>query len=250
MRHLLTGDALAVVERLAVERTLCAFDFDGTLAPIVDDPDQAAMRKRTRTLLRSLAERYPCIVVSGRARANVLRKLSGVPVARVIGNHGADTEATQGPHPLLAQWKTALEAAIGSIPGVMIEDKGLSLAVHYRLCAEKAQARRSILAAAHSLRHAHIFGGKQVVNVVADGAPDKGDALAEERDRLRCDWVLYVGDDENDEAAFALDGNLVSVRIGRKRGSHARYFLRTQTEIDELLEKLVLLRSGHPAAQG
>jgi hypothetical protein len=49
-----------------------------------------------------------------------------------------------------------------------------------------------------------------------------------------------VGDDENDEDAFSLDGNIVPVRIGRKRRSHARYYLRTQAEIDKLLELLLL----------
>ena len=77
-----------------------------------------------------------------------------------------------------------------------------------------------------------MFGGKQVVNVVARLAPHKGDALAAERDRLKCNWVLYLGDDENDEDAFALGGNVVPVRIGRKQRTHARYFLRTQTEIE------------------
>ena len=51
-----------------------------------------------------------------------------------------------------------------------------------------------------------MIGGKQVVNIVVDGAPNKGEALIAERKRLRCDWVLYVGDDENDEDAFAVPG--------------------------------------------
>jgi trehalose 6-phosphate phosphatase len=81
------------------------------------------------------------------------------------------------------------------------------------------------------------------VNLVVDGAPDKGDALAAERDRLGCDWVLYTGDDATDEDAFAMDGNVVPVRIGRKRRSNARYYLRTQAQIDKLLELLVLFRA-------
>ena len=132
------------------------------------------------------------------------------------------------------------------LPGVWVEDKGFSLAVHYRQSAQKAEARRRILAAARDLQHVRVFGGKQVVNLVLDEAPHKGDALAAERDRLRCNWVLYVGDDDNDEDAFALGGNVVPVRIGRKQRSHARYYLRTQAEIDELLALLVHLRK--PAA--
>jgi len=87
-----------------------------------------------------------------------------------------------------------------------------------------------------------VVGGKQVVNLVVEQALDKGDALAAERDRLACNWVLYVGDDENDEDAFALSGNIISVRIGRKQRSHARYYLGTQVEINELIALLVMLR--------
>jgi trehalose-phosphatase len=127
---------------------------------------------------------------------------------------------------------------------VWVEDKGLSVAVHYRQSTRKAEARRRILTATRNLNHARVFGGKQVVNLALNRAPDKGAALATERERLGCDWVLYVGDDENDEEAFALDGNIVAVRIGRKQRSHARYYLRTQAEIDPLLERMVGLRSS------
>ena len=125
-----------------------------------------------------------------------------------------------------------------------VEDKGFSLAVHYRESTQKAEARRQILAATRKLKRVRVFGGKQVVNLVVDQAPHKGDALAAERDRLGCNWVLYVGDDENDEDAFALGGNIVPVRIGRMRRSHAGYYLRTQAEIEELLKLLVLLRTS------
>jgi trehalose 6-phosphate phosphatase len=137
-----------------------------------------------------------------------------------------------------------MELELRDLPGVWVEDKVLSLAIHYRQSTQKTEARRSILAAAGKLKHARVFGGKLVVNVAPENAPDKGDALAAERDRLGCSWVLYVGDDENDEEAFALDGNIVPVRIGRKRRSHARYYLREQAEIDELLQRLIRLRES------
>ena len=247
MKYLLSRDSLPIVELLARERTLCAFDFDGTLASIVDDPERAAMRGRTRTLMRRMASLYPCIVVSGRARADVLKKLTDVPVLRVIGNHGAETRETSTGRTPVEQWKKALQAGLGAIPGLWIENKGLSLAVHYRLCADKAEVRRRILAHVHTLPRTRVFGGKLVVNVTVDGAPNKGDALASERDRLRCNWVLYVGDDVNDEDAFALDGNIVAVRVGRKLRSHAGFYLRTQDEIDKLLEELIRLRRRLPA---
>jgi trehalose 6-phosphate phosphatase len=240
MRYLLSRNSRSILTRLARERTLCAFDFDGTLAPIVEHPDQAGMRVRTRNLLGRLTALYPCVIVSGRARADVLGKLNGVNVARVIGNHGAETEAgTRSSREPVRRWKTALERQLGSLPGLWMEDKGISLALHYRQSPHKVQARRLVLAAARELTDARVFGGKQVVNLVPIGAPHKGDALAAERDRLGCNWVLYVGDDDNDEDAFALEGNIVSVRVGRKQKSHASYYLRTQSEVDELITLLV-----------
>jgi len=87
-----------------------------------------------------------------------------------------------------------------------------------------------------------------VINLLPAGAPDKGTALLSERERLGSDWVLYVGDDENDEDAFALDTNVVAVRIGRKPNSRASYYLRKQLEIDRLLDLMVVLRRTSPPA--
>ena len=207
-------------------------------------PDQAGMTVRTRNLLAQVAALYPCVIISGRARRDLLNKLRGVKVGRVIGNHGAETGALPGDsRHEVERWRAFLEPELAPVPGVWVEDKGLSLAVHYRQSEQKASARRTIMAACRNLKNVRVFGGKQVVNLVPEHSPHKGKALAAERDRLGCNWVLYVGDDQNDEDAFALTGNLVPVRIGRKQDSHARYYLRTQPEIDELLDLLVRLRT-------
>ena len=245
MQYLLSRTSRAILTRLATEKTLCAFDFDGTLSPIVDHPDQAGMREPTRSLLRRLAAVYPCIILSGRARGDVISKLGDVQVAKVIGNHGAESEdAAYSGRAEVRNWAAMLQAALGSIEGVWIEDKGFSLAVHYRQSPRKVEARKRILEAAQNLHGVRVFGGKYVVNLVASREPNKGEALATERDRLGCDWVLFVGDDENDEDAFALGGNIVAVRVGWSRRSHARYYVRSQPEVDELLEQLILLRES------
>jgi trehalose 6-phosphate phosphatase len=249
MQYLLSRSFRSMLQELARENLLCAFDFDGTLSPIVEHPDRARMRPRTRKLLGRLTSLYPCVIVSGRARADLVCKLSGLPVARAIGNHGAETESAQrGSRRRIKGWKAALDRRLGTLPGVWIEDKGLSLAVHYRKAANKAEARCRILASAQEISDARVLGGKDVVNLVLDRAPHKGDALAAERVRLGCQWLLYVGDDENDEDAFALPGNVIPVRIGQKRKSHARYYLRAQSEIDDLIELLVRLKP--PAVSG
>ena len=245
MHYFLSRASRTMVTRLAEERTLCAFDFDGTLSPIVEHPDRADMGTRTRQLLVRLASLYPCVIISGRGRQDLLGKMAGVNVARIIGNHGAETDTIhRNSRREVQEWMDSLALEFGTLQGVWVENKGLSLAVHYRQSAQKAEARRRILAATRNLKRVRVFGGKQVVNLVVDTAPHKGAALATERKRLGCNWVLYVGDDENDEDAFALDGNIVPVRIGRKQRSHARYYLRTQAEIDKLLELLVLLRKS------
>ncbi len=125
------------------------------------------MRKRTRDLLRRLASLYPCIVVSGRNRASVLKKLSGVRVAGVLGNHGAESSSDNGSRKDVKRWKAALELELDSIPGTWIEDKESCLAIHYRQSPQKAEARRRILAAPGKLKNVRVFGGKQVVNVVS-----------------------------------------------------------------------------------
>jgi trehalose 6-phosphate phosphatase len=199
-------------------------------------------------MLGRLASRYPCVVISGRARADVLDKLGAVKISRVIGNHGAETERTRKKsRRRIQQWKAALERGLEPLEGLWIEDKGLSLTVHYRQCREKTEARRQILEVVRTLQHVRVFGGKQAVNLAEANARHKGDALAAERDRLACNWVLYVGDDVNDEPAFALDGNIVSVRIGRKQKSHSRFYLRTQQEIDKFLELLCRMRPNETA---
>jgi trehalose 6-phosphate phosphatase len=82
--------------------------------------------------------------------------------------------------------------------------------------------------------------GKSVVNVMPPTASHKGTALLEYMRRLGCSTALYVGDDETDEDVFALrDARVLTVRIGKKNGSSARYFLKRQTEITQVLRLLV-----------
>jgi trehalose 6-phosphate phosphatase len=243
MNYILSRASRSILVQLAAAESICAFDFDGTLAPIAETPDEAAMRAPTRRLLCQVAAAYPCMVLSGRARADVLSKLDGACVSKVIGNHGAETEFSDPTSlALVAKWKSAIAPEIASFPGVWIEDKGLSLAVHYRQSPVKAPVRQRVLAAAKNLERARVFGGKQVINVALSGTPNKGQALASELNHLNCNWALFVGDDENDESAFALEGNVVAIRVGRSRTSKARYYLRSQREIDELLKVLISLR--------
>lgn len=250
MKHLLAPRNLTVLERFAWSRVLLAFDFDGTLAPIVVDPEAAQMRARTRELLGRVAGLYPTVVISGRTRADTQRRVTGVPLREVIGNHGAEADtraALPSPGPV-HRWRRELERTLADHPGVVIEDKSFSLSIHYRQARQKKVARAAILAAVAEISrrdHLRLMGGKQVVNLLPEGAPHKGMALERARARLGCDTALYVGDDETDEDVFALDqpGRLLGVRVGERGASHADYYLRGQREIDALLRVLVRVRS-------
>jgi len=246
MRYLLARANRDVLEQFACSRTLLAFDFDGTLAPIVRDPDQAAMRPSTLRLLRELARAYPCVVISGRSRADVLRRVRGVRFAEVVGNHGGEPwHASARARREVRQWLTGLRDRLGGISGVLIEDKGVSLCLHYRRSRQKRRARARILAATARLRGARVSAGKLVVNVVPAEAPHKGQALVRLRAREGCDTAVYLGDDETDEDVFTLDqpGQLLTVRVGRKLGSAAAYYIRRQTEVDRVLRGLLAFRS-------
>jgi len=234
-----------VIEPFAWSQTLLAFDFDGTLAPIVDIPDHADMRPLTRGLLSRVAALYPCVVISGRALSDVRKRVRGIDLRGVVGNHGVEPwRATKHIHRRVREWRPLFEQALQDQPGVEIEDKTYSLAVHYRRSRAKKRVRSVIDRVARNLEDIRVIGGIEVVNLVPADAPHKGIALERERARLRCDTAIYVGDDVTDEDVFALDqpGRLLTIRVGRKLASRADFFIRSQAEIDTLLRTLIGLR--------
>jgi trehalose 6-phosphate phosphatase len=245
MRNILARANRAVLERYALSNVLLALDYDGTLAPIVADPRQATMRAATTRLLQAVTRLYPVVVISGRTRAEVQKKLRVVGVNEVIGNHGI--ESSHGRDPFAGDirgWVVALQGRLVGWKGVDIESKRYSVSIHYRRSRAKRGALAAILDVAGTLAGARIVGGKLVVNLLPHGAPNKGIALQRERERLRCDTAIYVGDDDTDEDVFALDqpGRLLSIRVGRKETSAASYCIPGQTHIDDLLATLAALR--------
>jgi trehalose 6-phosphate phosphatase len=245
MKPILSEHARGTLEALARERALLVFDFDGTLAPIVAQPGAAAMRESTRALLRVTSLLYPCAVVSGRSRADLAPRLEGVPLLAFVGNHGAEAgfgPVDRSPRPVVAAWARSLRAAFGEAPGVEIEDKGLSVAIHYRRAPDPRGTEARVRAAAEALEGVRVFGGHAVVNVAPADAPDKGAAVAEILRRIGWRKALYVGDDVTDEDAFAAEGVTVSVRVGRIPTSAASFYLPGQDDVDALLRALVCAR--------
>jgi trehalose 6-phosphate phosphatase len=230
------------LEALAHANVLLGFDYDGTLAPIVADAAAASMRRATEHLLDEVARLYPVVVISGRAQADLARRLRGIPLAAVVGNHGSEGwHASAARLDEVRRWLPALEELAARLPGVTVEEKGVSIALHYRRSREKKVARSEIIRLVTTLRGARVIAGKQVVNILPRDAPHKGIALERARRQLGCDTALYVGDDRADEDVFALDqpGQLLGVRVGRSRITAAPYTITDQRAIDTLLRTLL-----------
>jgi len=245
MKDILAPANAQVLSQLAWSNLLLAFDYDGTLAPIVPDPDKARMRERTRDLLEQVARAYPCVVISGRSQEDVLKRVRGTGVFEVIGNHGLEPwRRTEAFVNRVQGWIPVLRRHLDGIEGVVIEDKSFSVAAHYRRAASRKSARAAIVRAAGELDEVRVVGGKCVVNLIPRGAPHKGTALELAREHLHCDVALYVGDDETDEDVFALDdpGRLLSIRVGLDVTSRAAFYLKNQDGIDALLARLLALR--------
>lgn len=246
MKHILSPDNVEVLAQFAWSRALVAFDFDGTLAPIVDVREQAVMRPRTRDLFGKVCRLYPCAVISGRSRKDVTERLTGNGVRYIVGNHGLES----GRHMPAFERQVArilpeLEAALPPHCGIDLENKRFSLAIHYRRSRRKRDARKAIYDAVAALGSPwRTTAGKLVVNVLPMGAPHKGDALLQLRAKASADTAIYLGDDTTDEDVFQLDqpGRLLAIRVGRARASAAPYYLRSQAEVDTFLARLVRLR--------
>lgn len=231
--------ALAELMRRPV---LLAFDFDGTLAPIVARPEDAQVPRSLQRRLAELARRLPVAVITGRSVADVQARLGFEPTY-LIGNHGAEGLAWRSDCGALRELLARLSAELPALraAGVQLEDKGLSLALHYRLAREREAALQLIDELLEPLPAALArFGGKCVVNVVLRDAPDKGLAVQTLLHHSGCETVLFVGDDVNDEAVFERAApHWLTVRVGADAvGSRARFFLGSQAEMAVLLEKM------------
>lgn len=246
MKHLFSADGEAALADCMANRPLLAFDFDGTLAPIVARPDDARVPIAVAQRLQRLAARLPVAIISGRKVDDVRERLLFVP-AHIIGNHGAEDplhgidEAARGALDVLRE-RLAADGQALAAAGVLIEDKGASLALHYRLARDRPTAVAAIGAFIRDLDpQLRSFGGKLVCNVVAAAARDKAQALADLVARCRAEAALFVGDDANDEPVFQRrEPAWLTVRIGQDDPqSAARFFLSSQSELPLLLDRML-----------
>jgi trehalose 6-phosphate phosphatase len=233
-------------------------DFDGTLAPIVDRPEMAVMPERTRAALDRLMA-IPGVtvaVVSGRGLADV-RERAAIPGIAYAGNHGMEIEGA-GLHrihpeaaaarPQLQEVAAVIEPALEGIDGAFLEDKGLTLSIHYRMAPDHAEeVREIVLEAAGGRPGLEVTHGKMVLEVRPRVEWHKGRAVLFLLDQVRPPRdapVLYLGDDRTDEDAFralrswspAAEGILIADVPPAK--SAATAWLRDPAEVGALFEAL------------
>jgi len=252
-----------VAQRLkSADRILLLTDFDGTLTPIVDRPELATLPQETRKLLRRLARdhRHTVGVISGRALADLKDRVN-VEGIIYAGNHGLEIEGfgssflepiAEEMRPFLQMLKLALSAALRGIKGVFVEDKGLTLSVHYR-AVEEAEQRKITDALSRIADPLHVTGqirvtrGKKVYEIRPPVDWDKGKAIAwliakfkQARDKGNV-LPIYLGDDLTDEDGFKVieknKGISIFVGEGDSRSS-ARYFLKSPEEVAVFLKML------------
>ncbi|MET0900323.1 MAG: trehalose-phosphatase [Mycobacterium sp.] len=246
----LPEDVIAALTRVAqVPRLLVTSDFDGTLAPIVNHPADARPLANAADALRALAAlpATSAALISGRALAD-LAVLSGLggPV-HLVGSHGAefDTGFTHEIDTVLLQTICDQLAAIaGRYPGVTVEPKPASVALHVRNAdpGDGATALAAARAAAPAW-NAQLTEGKAVLEFAVI-VTDKGEALDILRHRDEASAVVFFGDDVTDEKAFRrLHGDDIGVKVGPGE-TEAAYRISSPEDVAAALEFLVTARRG------
>ena len=252
-----------LAKRLGGKKPALFLDYDGTLTPIVDRPEDAIISDSMREAVRGIAGRTSVCVVSGRDRP-VVQELMGVDTLIVAGSHGFDIWSPSGGAlqkemggeftELLEEVKARLHGVMDPIDGALVEPKKASVAAHYRLVAdhEALNVERALKAAilADHPNDLKVTPGKMVFEIQPKIDWDKGKAvlyLIEALGLSTDEYVpMYMGDDHTDEHAFeALQGRGIGVFVGRAddpevggRTTYADYILNSMTEVEQFLDGL------------
>jgi trehalose 6-phosphate phosphatase len=229
---------------------LVASDFDGTLAPIVNDPGRALLPDATKAILRSLRTipKVALAFISGRGLED-LRTHVAIEGAIYAGNHGLEMDGPgilpfvepncTAARPSLDIALSALESQLDEFPGVTLEDKVLSASVHYRRADPELEPPLSLVVhtVAHALSRVVVRRGKQVLELRPAVKWHKGHALHYMAEKLAIpeSRTIYLGDDTTDEDAFASAPKAITLQVGQSPATHARYRAETLADAREFL---------------
>ena len=241
------------------KRPVVFLDYDGTLTPIVDRPEDAKLSGQVRQTLKELARHCTVAVISGRDLPDV-QKLIDLTDIYYAGSHGFDIAGPAGKRlvhqsgeeflPVLDKAEKELRSRIeDKIPGSQVERKKFSIAVHYRRVDEGKvgdveEAVDQVLEKQASLRKTT---GKKIFELQPDIDWDKGKALLWLLNKLGLDrpgvLPLYVGDDVTDEDAFEvlMERGLGLVVQEGDKPTRARYRLSNPAEVEQFLQALMPL---------
>jgi trehalose 6-phosphate phosphatase len=234
-------------------RILLFLDYDGTLVPIKKAPELAVLHPLRRQFLKRLGEEVFMFIVSGRSLGEI-RRLVAIKGIAYIGNHGLEISCGKKVwvHPEAKKIKPILRNSLNRIqemtrdlPGVLIENKGLTGSIHYRrLPAAFWKPLKTIIQAEVGSRGRalKITKGKRVFEFRPNLDWNKGKGIIELLNRLDLDerpLCIYIGDDRTDEDAFrTLAKDDVTIRVGRRKDSRARYRLADVNHVWRFLKDL------------
>jgi trehalose-phosphatase len=258
-----------VANRLAQHKLAFFLDYDGTLTPIVDRPEQATLAVDMRSLLTRLAARCTLAIVSGRDRQDV-QDMVRIDTLIYAGSHGFDIAGPGGLHlqhdeakrslPDLDAAEQQLRECLGNIAGVFVERKRFAIAVHSRLVADPDVGR--IDATVEQIRQQYPglwqMRGKKVVEIQPNVEWDKGRAVLWLREALDLDrpqvMTIYIGDDVTDGDAFRVISHRdlgLGIRVASPTsGTHAQYYLRDCDEVQQFLGRLLELLERETKEKG
>ncbi len=241
-------------EKIPRKNIFLFLDYDGTVTPIVNTPDAAVLSQEMRSLILKLKKMIPIAIVSGRSLEDIKRK---VDIDNIVyaGNHGAEiwgeNKLVVGQHlgdnkNILRKIISELKEVLSSVDGVVLEDKGITASIHYRLVNDSELGKLFDVFWSVADKYKDLFkitSGKKVFEVRPHGIWNKGDAVK---------WIcknfgekripVYVGDDTTDEDAFRMiKGKGVGISIGMS--SEADYYLENQGEVKRLLQLIGNIRT-------
>ena len=246
----------SVLKRLKeAEQVLLLLDYDGTLTPIAAQPDLAVLGQKPSDTLLSLSQRDKFIVgiISGRSLSDI-SAMAGLPDLVYAGNHGLEIS---GPglnfvHPEAGAFgKTLgllvldLQRDLFSLPGVLVEDKGLTISVHYRLTPDElvgeVESRfKAVVSPYLKPGGWKATAGKQVLEMRPDIPWDKGKAIAYLQEAYpSASLTFYFGDDLTDEDGFEVVQSIggIAVFVGQARQpTRAIHRLDSPQEVVETLQ--------------